>query len=700
MRDRLYSAFVMLLLGIITSCEKSEDVAPSSQVESFKVAIVMPAENQTRWQRTVEWALANIDKAQQGLPSSVELSVEWHDEQAADLPDFLEQVATDEAYVAMIGPMSSTHARQAADAFSTSEKTLLLPIATSAEFQRMYADRSYLWNLTQSDLTQSEILLTQAKLYDYREVLLVTSNSEYGRSFSDWIGYQALELGLTVKEIISYSTPDELRLAVTRIGQSKPNSTMVIFAPDQASDALLFDEQYRQLPEKIRLSFPPVICSDVVNSAEIASSLTGNTYEGISPCADPSSGFLHAYTSQFGSEPINGEAHLYDAVMMLSFALSAQTDQESLNETLLRLLSVEGENYCSWFPDDMCQVFSRLQQGETLKLSGVTGDWTFDERNHSSVLNTIYNHWILREGKFTTLEYLSTDGGRRTTSTLQAWDAQTQNMQSFNKNQEEINYGGLNECWAVVIGASDTWVNYRHQADALAMYQLLKRHGYADDHIILIIEDNIAYDPHNLYPGVIKVSPDGENLYKDVVVDYPLSSLKIEDLTQILCGEKSERLPHVIDADAHDNILFFWCGHGQNNQLAWGSQGIVGGYQIRNLLAEMKTKERYRKMLFAMDACYSGSIGEACKGIPGVLFLTSAHASETSKADMKDDEMGIWLSNGFTRAFQEAIDAQPGISLRDLYYKLARQTVGSHASVYNMENYGNMYSSTMGEFLK
>ena len=101
-----------------------------------------------------------------------------------------------------------------------------------------------------------------------------------------------------------------------------------------------------------------------------------------------------------------------------------------------------------------------------------------------------------------------------------------------------------------------------------------------------------------------------------------------------------------------------------------------------------------------MDACYSGTIGEACTGIPGVLIMTSANAYEPSKADVKDPEMGIWLSNGFTRAFQEAIDESPNISMRDLYYKLARQTVGSHATVYNYSFYGNMYTNTMQEYLK
>ena len=113
----------------------------------------------------------------------------------------------------------------------------------------------------------------------------------------------------------------------------------------------------------------------------------------------------------------------------------------------------------------------------------------------------------------------------------------------------------------------------------------------------------------------------------------------------------------------------------------------------------MYNSNKYRKILFSMEACYSGSIAEACKEIPGVLFITAANAYETSKADMKDADMGIWLSNGFTRAFQESIDENPHITMRDLYYKLARQTIGSHATVYNHTYYGNMYTNTMKEYL-
>ncbi len=347
----------------------------------------------------------------------------------------------------------------------------------------------------------------------------------------------------------------------------------------------------------------------------------------------------------------------------------------------------------------MAGAFALLQQGKTPDLGGVTGDWTFDERTHASVLNTTYDHWILAGGQYHTIEYLSTDGSRRTTSTVQAWDWQRKTMQSFSRWQEDITYPELENRWAVVVGTSDTWANYRHQADALAMYQLLKRHGYDDGHIILIIADNIAYDPHNLHPGVVRVRPDGENVYQDAKVDYRLGDIGIGDLRDIMLGRRSDRLPEVITPAKNDNIIVFWCGHGNRNRLAWGSDRTVTGDDVREVVQTMSDEGCFRKMLFVVDACYSGAIGEACEGVPGVLLVTAANANEPSKADVKDPEMGVWLSNGFTRAFQETIDGNTAISMRDLYYTLARRTVGSHATVYNAANYGNMYDNSISEYL-
>ncbi len=697
------SSLWLLLAVVLFGCSEDDGTtAEQTEVTTCKVAFIMPQSQQTRWERTVSWALDNIRQAQKGLERQVQIEVEWKDEDAADLDGYLDRIAQDETYAAIVGPSTSAKASIAATVCRPYEKTIILPIATSTEFQRINADCDYVWNLTESDVAQCEILLTQAKLSEVESVSLLAVDDDYGRSFSDWFAYQAAELGLDVGTVTIYDSEAELRAAVrAQHGQKRNYSRALIFVPGTEDDALAFDDEIGLLRgTDATFDFPLLLCSDMMNSATMASRLKHMSYEGVSPTADPQSGFVSAYTARFGEQPVNGEAHLYDAAMLLAYALTARTDGEQLWRAMLRVVDGRETWRGSWLPTDMATAFSLLQQGATPDLNGVTGDWTFDERTHASALNTTYDHWILTDGQYHTVEYLSTDGSSRTTSTIQAWDWQRQTMQTFHNAQSDITYPALNDRWAVVVGTSDTWANYRHQADALAMYQLLKRHGYDDDHILLIIADNIANDPHNIYPGVVRVRPDGENVYQDVKVDYRLGDVSIYDLKDMMLGRSSNRLPEVITPTQNDNVIVFWCGHGNKNKLAWGSAYTIDGDDVRDIVRTMSDEGRFRKMLFAVDACYSGSIGEACEGIPGVLLITAANADETSKADMKDPDMGIWLSNGFTRAFQEAIDENTDISMRDLYYTLARHTVGSHATVYNAGLYGNMYDNSISEYLQ
>ena len=99
-----------------------------------------------------------------------------------------------------------------------------------------------------------------------------------------------------------------------------------------------------------------------------------------------------------------------------------------------------------------------------------------------------------------------------------------------------------------------------------------------------------------------------------------------------------------------------------------------------------------------METCYSGSIGTYCEGLPGVLFLCAAGSGETSHADVIED--GIYLSNRFTRVFRSEVEANPAISLHELYYQLATHTTASHAGLYNDSFYGNVYRNTLEEFLR
>jgi glycosylphosphatidylinositol transamidase (GPIT) subunit GPI8 len=281
----------------------------------------------------------------------------------------------------------------------------------------------------------------------------------------------------------------------------------------------------------------------------------------------------------------------------------------------------------------------------------------------------------------------------------------------------------LTDRWAVVISPSTTWTNYRHQADAFAMYQMLRQHGYDDDHIVLIVEDNLAYDENNDYPGKIFVdllpsAPEGVtidpeifNVRKAAVVDYHFTDLRPEDLADIMTGRRSERLPHVIHPDSTSDVFVFWSGHGGSKDgPLWGNEDAkeyFGSDRMKNIVREMSgngpdgqtaSHKKYRRMLLAIETCYSGKWGEAIEGMPDVLVLTAASPYETSKADVHDNELGVYLSNAFARTFRYYMDYRSFLSIYDFYKELFKSTNGSHVTIYNQQQYGSVYEETLEEF--
>lgn len=132
------------------------------------------------------------------------------------------------------------------------EKTLILPIATSTEFQRSFAGSGYVWNLSQSDITQCELLLSQAKLSECKEISLLTSDDDYGKSFSDWFAFQVTELGMTVEDIVVYHSENQIREAVrTQYNKPLKYNKALIFAPGSKEDALIFDDELSKLKASV-----------------------------------------------------------------------------------------------------------------------------------------------------------------------------------------------------------------------------------------------------------------------------------------------------------------------------------------------------------------------------------------------------------------------------------------------------------------
>ena len=671
----------------------------SAEARKFKVAVAMPKAQQTQFERTADWALQTIAAGQAGASDPVELELVWYDEDVMAKKDY-QAIANDPEIIAMIGPKTSVHAKVAATAFNAKEKTLLLPVATSTELQRIYSAKPNVFFLSESDMTLSYLMIGGILLHDMDHVSLITSDDVYGQSFSDWFGYTMTEIGMKTDMVGIYRSQDELKALIEQWkaiydGSTEAVKPALFFAPGAEDDGILLDGMVSDAQAEL------VYCSDMMMSATLPAKLS-HKYKGLAPSLAPGVGFSEAYREKFGDEPVNTEAAVYDALSLVAYAaVVQQRTGQGLNEAMVA--AIDGRDACTSTWSDMSDAFQKLHAGGHPDVKGITGALDFDILHHAAPLYSFYSMWHLADRQYSIEQIVSRNRADADPETLQEWDKiRAQQEQQLNENQEDFQYPELRDNWALVVGTSDTWDNYRHQADALAIYQMLKRHGYDDDHIVLVLADNIANDPNNIYPGEVYVKPKsegGENVYKDVKVDYRLSDIPLGSLRKIILGEKSAEFPEVFNADEHSNIFMYWCGHGNRGKMAWGSNQQLTTETMKGGWQEILAARKFRKFFAAIDACYSGSIGEAFNDIPGLLCLTAANANEPSKADMLDPDMQIWLSNGFTRAFEQVITRQPDVKMRDLYQYVARLTTGSHASIYNEVHYGNLFHNSIAEFL-
>lgn len=349
--------------------------------------------------------------------------------------------------------------------------------------------------------------------------------------------------------------------------------------------------------------------------------------------------------------------------------------------------------------EDIALCASAIAAGGNPDISGASSNLNFDAKVFTNVLSTVYYDYVIYNQQYVIIDYNSTDGTKRSDATLAGWNWKAQQMQSFSEEASGIAYPALDQRWALLVATSSGWSNYRHQADVLNMYQILRQNGYDDDHIVLIIEDDLANNEQNPRQGVVYSRIGGDNVREGAVVDYHTSELLPSDLTDILLGHSSNRLPEVIHADADDNVLIFWSGHGSYSGMNWMRTGLFTHARADALFSAMEKAHSYRRMLWLAETCYSGGVANAVEGHPGMLAIAAANANETSKADVHDLETDIWLSNRFTATLHDCLTTDASISMRDLYYRLFQNTVGSHVCVFGAEGYGNLYTSTMAEFV-
>ncbi len=699
---RHWIIFILAAILSLTfwSCNDDNGVEPvvDKPVIEKTVVVVLPMDNglDAHWKRIFTLLEHNIDMAFSSQDKTVKLNIEYHNESSENLGELAEKLAAREDVYAVIGGLYSDNAKTLAATLCRSGLTFFT-LATTEELVRAFASTGNLWAMTETDITQSEVLLSKVVNYGGKSVALIANGDDtYGKTFVDWFAFQAKELGLDVKGLHKYSGSD---ISDAARNAAASGADYVICAPSHVKDIATVVEVFNSSTTPA----PRLLFSDMGYGADVISEL-GQKAEGIEGVcfgANPESGFDVSYKTFFGVDPTVGSAQLYDAGMLIAYAIWYQElhPDMTIRNSLRKIVDGRDFNLGSWMGEDMRNVVTALTKGDEPYVRGASGWLDFDSKVYTNVLSTIYYNYKVYDGRYIILDYNTADGGNRTDATLAGWNWKATQMQEFGAGSS-ISYAPLTGHQALIVATSTGWSNYRHQADALAMYQLLKEHGYTDDNIILIVADDIANNPQNNEPGVIRVRHGGDNVYANTKIDYRLTDLSPADFCNILMGKQTDKTPTVIEGDAGTNLFLFWSGHGTPGALCWNETAVcITPSIMRDALAELHGKKGYRKLAMFVETCYSGSVLEQCTGFPGMIFYTAANPNETSKADVFNTDLGVWMSNRFTSTLLENLTNKSVISMRDLYNRLFINTVGSHVMVYNAENYGNLYNSSMDEFI-
>ena len=448
-------------------------------------------------------------------------------------------------------------------------------------------------------------------------------------------------------------------------------------------------------------------------------------YEGFSPYADPSTGFELSYEVRFGSKPGFEECKFYDALLLAGLAscyveyTGGDADGKSVNQAIIDLtMKADGAELggAAWNATSMEVYLKALEQGRLLHFIGASGEISFDKDTYTAATATTYVHWQILDGKIRHRNYFGGPGGR-TADASAAWRYLYNEQQAgadFDVQASggaDISYPALTDQYAVLVQGSCGFENYRHQADVLGIYQMLRSGGFPDDHIILVLDKDMASDKSNPEPGVVRNSEDGPDLFGGTgslpaaEVDYDSKDVSPADIASIMLGKGGGRLGTVLPQLAGANVFIYWSGHGDSlsaggeDEFCWRDNPSGSGFGA-GLLKETVSGMTYRKLLICAEPCYGEAVIRQVEGIPGALAISGASANEMSWADRWNSGSRFWMCDRFSLNLADYLSANPQTNFRDLFLYCAAHTLGSHAKIVGAATYGNLYVESPSEFIR
>lgn len=705
---------------------------------TLRIAVLMPPPQGSPNRPAMEWALEGIQSA--GGVAGRKLALEYVPYDPMQGPDALrrtaESVAADPAYIAAIGPGTSSDLVAIADLFLAADKPLVSFTSTAADVLRAYGGRGFLFRTRESDITQAELFVRYAREQGAGRLALVSSLAVDGYSFFSWFGFFARDRGYPESAVhieplpanengnesapcddaiaaalatqpdmlfVAGSTPSELACAVRAVRSRATNETPRIVLADTGLDIPTVLQQLGPMAEGV---------------------------EGMSPVSPPNTAFDDAFRAHFGTPPPSHGASEYDAVLLLAYGIERSRGRggAALIAGIKAVVDGHDEGAFSWDAPGIAASMSALREGRNPNVNGATGSLAFEPGLYTDLASSYFSHWQIKRGRRAYDQtYFTGDSGFRTgeRALVTGAPADVQELTATAGSYQPAKDKG--EVWAVIAALSSGFPNYRHQADALRQYQLLRRNGVPDDHIILVLADDVATAKENPMPGIVRNEPGGPDLRKGAEIDYRLPLTPLQ-LTDIIAGRASAATPNVVRTSDASNLYVYLVGHGGPKGITIGattaSQGQATGQGIgqissatvfspallRSALCSLSSSGRLRRALIAIESCNGGTFGEAssgglaagCPGTgsgpPGVVLLSAANSREVSFATSYDPYVGAWLADTFSQEVARFAEQLPSLTVAELYRKAYFNVPGSHVSLYNDAAAGPLSTVGLSEF--
>ncbi|KAK3209990.1 hypothetical protein GRF29_44g1274118 [Pseudopithomyces chartarum] len=200
--------------------------------------------------------------------------------------------------------------------------------------------------------------------------------------------------------------------------------------------------------------------------------------------------------------------------------------------------------------------------------------------------------------------------------------------------------------WAVLVGTSRFWFNYRHLANVLSLYRTVKRLGIPDSQIILMLPDDMACNPRNAFPGTVYNNADRAlDLYGDnIEVDYRGYEVTVENFIRLMTDRVSEDMPRSkrLMTDERSNILVYMTGHGGNEFLKFQDAEEISAYDLADAFGQI-----YHEMLFMIDTCQANTMYSKFYS-PNILATGSSEIDQSSYSHHADSDVGVAVIDRYT----------------------------------------------------